>query len=288
MECDIQKVIADSHLATRAAMGSITNMPGTGIGGRVTISDTVRKSQTGPDGPGTRKPGPMFEEVKLTNIRRTISKAMHASLAGSAQLTHHSTFDATDILNFRKTLKSIENREDLAKVSITDIIIYATSRVLLQHRSINAHFLGDSLALYKDAHIGIAVDTPRGLLVPTIFDANKLSLTDISAQSRSLIEKCRKGAISPDMLTGASFTISNLGGFGVEVFTPVLNPPQTGLLGVCSIIERTRGGVPYPAMGLSLTYDHRALDGADAARFQKSLIEYLEKFTTNLALEACQ
>jgi pyruvate dehydrogenase E2 component (dihydrolipoamide acetyltransferase) len=93
------------------------------------------------------------------------------------------------------------------------------------------------------------------------------------------------GAIEPDLLKGASFTISNLGGFGVEMFTPILNAPQTGLLGVCCVIERTRDGVSYPAMGLSVTYDHRALDGADAARFHRDLIGYLEKFSVNIALE---
>jgi pyruvate dehydrogenase E2 component (dihydrolipoamide acetyltransferase) len=148
----------------------------------------------------------------------------------------------------------------------------------------NAHYLGDTIALYRNAHIGVAVDTPRGLLVPTIFNANKLSLTELATESRNLFEKCKQGAIEPDLLKGASFTVSNLGGFGVEMFTPILNPPQTGLLGVCCVVERTKGGVPYPAMGLSLTYDHRALDGADAARFHKDLIGYLEGFTVQLAL----
>ena len=149
----------------------------------------------------------------------------------------------------------------------------------------NAHFLGDKMALFNNAHIGVAVDTPRGLLVPTLFNANHMSLSELSAQAKVLFEKCKQGSIEPDLLKGASFTISNLGGLGVEMFTPILNPPQTGILGVCNTIERTKNGVPYPALGLSITYDHQAMDGADSARFLKDLVEYLENFTFNLALE---
>jgi len=228
------------------------------------------------------------ELVALTNVRKFIAKAMHKSLSESAQLTNHSSFDATDIQNFRKNLKVMEGNEILKKITVTDIIIYAVSRVILNHKNLNAHFLGDSMAIFNNANIGVAVDTPRGLLVPTIFNANTLSLTDISVQAKALFEKCRQGSIELDLLKGASFTISNLGGLGVEMFTPILNPPQTGILGVCSIIERTKDGKHYPAMGLSLTYDHRAVDGADAARFSKELVLYLEKFSFSLALEAIE
>jgi len=141
------------------------------------------------------------------------------------------------------------------------------------------------MLLFHGANIGVATDTPRGLLVPTVFGADKMPLQEISEKAKVLFEKCKQGAIEPDALTGGTFTISNLGGFGIEMFTPILNPPQTGLLGVCNIIERTKEGKPYPAMGLSLTFDHRALDGADAARFLKELIEYLEKFSSSLSLE---
>lgn len=225
-------------------------------------------------------------------MRKVIAKSMHASLAESAQLTLHSSFDATDIINFRKTLKSLDGSAicdspapGLSKISVTDIVVFATSRMLLRHKSINAHFLGDRMALFNNAHVGVAVDTPRGLLVPTIFNANSMSLAGLSAHAKELFEKTKQGTVGVDMLRGGTFTVSNLGGFGVEMFTPVINPPQTGLLGVCNVIERTKDGKPYPAMGLSLTFDHRALDGADAARFLKDLVEYLEKFTVCLALE---
>jgi len=229
--------------------------------------------------------GSDFDVVALSNVRKFIAKAMHASLSGSAQLTSHSSFDATDIFEFRSKLKAMQTPESIAKITITDIIVYATSRVLLNHKYINSHFLGDKMAVFNNAHIGLAVDTPRGLLVPTIFNANHMSLSEISAHTKALVEKCKQGSVEPDLLKGASFTISNLGGLGVEMFTPILNPPQTGILGVCNVIERTKGGKPYPALGLSVTYDHQAMDGADSARFLKDLVEYLESFSFNLALD---
>jgi len=292
IENDIRDLVSTGHFVTKSAGSDTANTVstiGTGIGGRVTTADLLRETALQGGAPRAVAHGspnvPDSEDVKLSSVRKFIAKAMHASLSESAQLTHHSTFDATDILNFRKNLKAMENRPELAKITITDIILYATSRVLLRHKSMNAHFLGDNMKLFNNTHIGLAVDTPRGLLVPTIANANAMSLSEISLVTKEKVEKSRQGSIGPDELKGGTFTISNIGGFGIEVFTPVLNPPQTGILGVCSIVERTKNGKVYPAMGLSLTYDHRALDGADAGRFQKDLMDYLEKFSFNLALE---
>ena len=222
------------------------------------------------------------EITALSNVRKFIAKAMLESLSYSAQLTSHSSFDATNIFAYREKLKALPGANGKTAITVTDIIVYAASRVLLNHKYINAHFLGTQIAEFNDAHIGIAVDTPRGLLVPTIFDANKKTLDELSAHTKEIISQCKEGSVSPDLLKGASFTISNLGGLGVEMFTPILNPPQTGILGVCNTIERLRNGKPYPALGLSLTYDHQAMDGADSARFLKDLVEYLENFSENL------
>ena len=146
----------------------------------------------------------------------------------------------------------------------------------------------NSIRLFTPVHLGVAVDTPRGLMVPTIRNADKMSLLEISKAVKELAAECRGGAISPDKLSGATFTVSNLGSMGVESFTPVINPPQTGILGVDCTIDRVRKGKDgsieiYPAMGLSLTYDHRAVDGTPAARFQKELGQNLENFTALLA-----
>ncbi len=228
-----------------------------------------------------------YEDVKFSGIRRAISKSMHTSLSTMAQLTHNTSFDATAILNYRKLLKNSEG--ELSGITLGDIVLYAVSRVLLNHPDLNAHMLDDNtIRLFKHVNLGVAVDTPRGLMVPTIFNADKKSLLEISKEVKELAAQCREGNINPDKLSGGTFTVSNLGNMGVESFTPVINPPQTGILGVCGTVERVRKGKDgaieiYPAMGLSLTYDHRAVDGTPAAKFQKELGAALENFTALLA-----
>ncbi len=139
---------------------------------------------------------------------------------------------------------------------------------------------------FKNVNMGIAVDTERGLMVPTLSDANLKSLNEISAEVKKLVKDCQTGTVNPDLLKNGSFTITNLGTLDVESFTPVINPPQTGILGVNNIVQRARevdGEIEfYPAMGLSLTFDHRALDGAPAARFLKDLKISLESFSAML------
>ncbi len=135
--------------------------------------------------------------------------------------------------------------------------------------------------------MGVAIDTPRGLMVPTVFNADMKSLNDISLQVKELAAKSKSGSISPDLLSGGTFTITNLGNLGVESFTPVINPPQTAILGVCGLTTRVKevnGQLKaYQAMGLSLTIDHRVVDGAPAARFLQELCSNLENFEMILA-----
>lgn len=228
-----------------------------------------------------------YEDVPLPNIRKVIAKSMHASLSEMAQLTHSFSFDATQVMAYRKIVKENAEKLGLANITFNDIILYAVSRVILNHKDMNAHFLGDKMRYFTDVNLGMAVDTPRGLLVPTIFGANKMSLNEISIAAKDLAKQAQEGTISPDFLTGASFTVSNLGTFGVEHFTPVINPPQTGILGVNNIQTKLKmvdgEAVPYQAMGISLTYDHRALDGAPASRFAQELCKTLENFMALLA-----
>jgi pyruvate dehydrogenase E2 component (dihydrolipoamide acetyltransferase) len=209
-----------------------------------------------------------------------ISKAMMNSLSTTSQLTLTTSFDATELMALRKKLKQ-SNVE--FNVTLTDMILYAVSRVLKDFPALNAHFLGDTMRYFDQVHLGLAVDTDRGLLVPTIFNADTKSLVEISNDVKSVAQMSKTGTINPDLLTGASFTITNLGTFGIESFTPVLNAPQTGILGVNTITQRVRetnGAITtYPAMGLSLTFDHSAIDGAPAARFLQSLTKALENFT---------
>ena len=264
-------------------------IPGTGPNGRVIEKDVEKAIASGIATPKAAAAvvENEYEDVKFSGIRRAISKSMTTSLSTMAQLTHNNSFDATAILNYRKALKAAGG--EYAGITIGDIILYAVSRTLLNHPDLNANMLDDnSIRHFKHVNLGVAVDTPRGLMVPTIFAADTMSLLEISKAVKELAAECRDGAISPDKLSGGSFTVSNLGNLGVESFTPVINPPQTGILGVCGTIDRVRkgkdGGIElYPAMGLSLTYDHRAVDGTPAAKFQKELCSNLENFVTLLA-----
>lgn len=259
---------------------------GSGLGGRLLPCDMeAAKKQVEELTPAA--PAEEYEDVKLTNIRKVIAKSMHQSLSEMAQLTHTVSFDATCIINYRKQLKLAAEKLDVPNITLNDIMLYAVSRVLLHHPDLNAHYLGDSIRRFRHVNLGVAVDTPRGLMVPTLFNADEKSLREISSEAKALITACQEGSINPDLLQGGSFTVSNLGSLGIEHFTPVINPPQTGILGVCGITERVRtgkdGGISvYPAMGLSLTYDHRALDGAPASRFLAELKTALESFTALL------
>lgn len=291
IERDIEKLLAEGPVFTPAAKEGYGDMParegitGTGLGGRVTTADLEKAGQAEVEEKTVAEPE--FEDVKLTNIRKIIAESMHHSLVSTAQLTLNTSFDATNILNFRKQVK--ENREELSleNITINDMILFAVSRTLLNHKDLNAHFLDDKMRIFKDVHLGVAVDTERGLMVPTIFEANRKTLNQISREVKTRIEECRTGSINPDYLQGATFTVTNLGTLDIESFTPVLNPPQTGILGVNTIVQRVKEVdgelVYYPAMGLSLTFDHRAIDGAPAARFLKELKTNLENFSIIMA-----
>ena len=264
---------------------------GTGPNGRIIERDVLKLIANPPAvvaAPVAAAPAAEeYKDVKFSGIRRAISKSMTTSLHTMAQLTHNNSFDATEILAYRKALKAAGG--EYAGITIGDIVLYAVSRILLNHPDLNANMLDDnSIRLFSHVNLGVAVDTPRGLMVPTIFHADEMNLLEISKAVKALAAECREGNISPDKLSGGSFTVSNLGNLGVESFTPVINPPQTGILGVCGTIDRVRKGKDgsieiYPAMGLSLTYDHRAVDGTPAAKFQQELCHNLEHFTTLLA-----
>ena len=225
-----------------------------------------------------------YTDVKITNIRKVIAKSMHASLSNMAQLTLNASFDATEVMAFRKNLKANGEALGMGNITLNDIVLYAVAKTLKNHKDLNAHWLDDVMRIFDNVNLGIAVDTERGLMVPTLMAAEAMSLSELSANAKSLIKETQGGSISPDKLSGGTFTVTNLGSLGVESFTPVINPPQVAILGVCAITQRVKeDGSVYPAMGLSLTFDHRALDGAPAARFLKELCANLEHFSLLLA-----
>ncbi|MBQ4417114.1 MAG: 2-oxo acid dehydrogenase subunit E2 [Butyrivibrio sp.] len=272
---------------------------GTGAGGRIIERDVRALMDRGGTAQDTKTAGAVsqrpsgeaeaaYEDVSFTGIRKAISSAMYHSLSSMAQLTHNFSFDASTILAYRKLLK--EGGGDTAQITIGDMILYAVAHTLLSCPDLNAHMLDDhSIRRFKHVNLGVAVDTPRGLMVPTVFRADEKSLLEISKELKELAEAARSGAISPDLLKDGTFTVSNLGAAGVESFTPVINPPQTALLGVCTTVDRVRklpdGSIDvYPSMTLSMTYDHRAIDGAPLSRYVQGLCRNLESFTTLLAM----
>ncbi len=228
-----------------------------------------------------------FEDVKFGPVRKATAKSMTRSLSTMAQLTQQYSFDASQIQAYRAMLKPMD--APMGKISLNDMVMFAVAKTILSCPDLNANMIEDNVIRhFSHVNLGFACDTPRGLLVPTIFHADEMSLLELSMEAKRLAAAARDGSLSPDEMTGATFTVTNIGSFGCEAFTPVVNPPQIGILGVCNIqtkIKSAKDGMieTYPAMGLSLTFDHRALDGAPAARYMSELCKSLESFMTLMA-----
>ena len=228
-----------------------------------------------------------FEDVKFGPVRKATAKSMTKSLSTMAQLTQQYSFDASQIQAYRAMLKPMD--APMGKISLNDMVMFAVAKTILSCPDLNANMVEDNVIRhFNHMNLGFACDTPRGLLVPTIFHADEMSLLELSMEAKRLAAAARDGSLSPDEMTGATFTVTNIGSFGCEAFTPVVNPPQIGILGVCNIqtkIKSAKDGMieTYPAMGLSLTFDHRALDGAPAARYMSELCKSLESFMTLMA-----
>jgi pyruvate dehydrogenase E2 component (dihydrolipoamide acetyltransferase) len=232
-----------------------------------------------------------YTDVPLSNFRKLVSEAMFRSLQNSAQLTHHLGANASKMLRVRKLVKKKMGEGFVYDITLNDMVCYAVIRALKQHPDANAHFMGDRIRKFNQVNLGIAVDTKRGLMVPVLLNAGDYSLTGLSSQLKILAEDARKGSISPDLLSpaAASFTVSNLGSYGVEMFTPVINLPQVAILGVNTIIQRPTvledGSFGFqPFIGLSLTYDHRALDGGPATLFLAAIKNEIEHLSEELVL----
>lgn len=252
---------------------------GSGIGGRVMATELSKQPVPSDD----------YEMKKVTNIRRIIAENMYASLQNSAQLTHHMSADARKILEYRAKIKVKADAGEMPNITLNDMVCFGVIKALKRMPEINAHFLGDNIRIFRKVHLGVAIDTERGLMVPALRNADEMSIEELSVNLKELADSCRKGNVDPELLasTAASFTVSNLGALGVEMFTPVINLPQAGILGINTIIQRPAdigngiiGFVPY--LGLSLTYDHRALDGAPASVFLGEVKQQIENLELNI------
>ena len=218
--------------------------------------------------------------VALTSLRKTIARRMHESHLATAAVTLTREVDATDLVALRADILK-ELAESDPRPTYTDFLVAILSRVLQRHPNLNSLFNGEALEMYDDVHMGIAVDTERGLVVPVIKSTAHKGLLELAGERIRLSQGAMDGTLAPDELGGGTFTITNLGTLGVDGFTPIINPPQVAILGV----GRIR---PVPAvfegqvsirqvMVLSLTFDHRVVDGAPAARFLADVAQRVEK-----------
>ncbi len=283
---------------------AIQSLKGSGPHGRIIARDvetatakTVETPTTQPQVQAAPKVAPApavvleegddYEIKAIPNIRKLIATAMHTSLQNSAQLTHHMSADARKMMKLRKKFKKEFTDGTISQnVTINDLVCFAVIRALEKFPQVNTHYHGDKMKWFKKVHLGLAVDTDRGLMVPALKNADDLSITGLSSQLKQLSTAARSGNINPDLLNPAeaTFTVSNLGNYGVEMFTPVINLPQVAILGVCTIVPRPKeieDGVYafVPMMGLSLTYDHQALDGGEATLFLAEIKNQIENLT---------
>jgi len=258
----------------------------TGAGGRIRRSDL--DAVTGTPEPAAARPAlrtttaPQAGDVlPLTGMRGTIARRMHASLQEMAQLTHGYEVRMDAVVSLRTRLKEEWADSDLAVPSLNDFLLKAAALALHAHPLLNATVREDGIHLLGDIHLGFAVAVPGGLMVPVIEDAAVQPLSEIARRSRTLAEAAREGRISPAQLEGATFTVTSLGGYGVDFFTPVINPGNVAILGV----GRLRDGVEWmddrplrtQVLTLSLTFDHRAVDGAPAAEYLRTVGDLLRK-----------
>ncbi|MGD9713386.1 MAG: dihydrolipoamide acetyltransferase family protein [Thermomicrobiales bacterium] len=218
--------------------------------------------------------------IPLSGIRRTIAERMHASLHQMAQLTINTEADATELVKLRHQLVE-EWQNDGVRPSYTDLVIKAVAHALRAHPRVNASLDGDVIRLHDRIHIGMAVALDEGLLVPVLHDADRLPLKRVVRETSALAERARTGTLSYDDIAGGTFSVTSLGMYEVDTFTPIINPPQVAILGVGRVRDSVRLSgqevVAGRVIALSLTIDHRVLDGAPAAEFLRRIKHLLER-----------
>jgi pyruvate dehydrogenase E2 component (dihydrolipoamide acetyltransferase) len=219
--------------------------------------------------------------ARMSGIREKIARRMRESLASTAQYTLNASAGAAGLLALRARIKTTPGAPD---ININDMVVFCAIKSLLEFPDLNAELIDGKIYRHSRVNIGFACDTPRGLMVPVVRDAEKLPAADLAARMRALTAAAVQGNIALDDLAGATFTVSNLGGLGIESFTPLLNPPQVAILGVDAIgvrPVRREGGIEFiDVIGFSLTCDHQAVDGAPGARFLQVLKRNIENVET--------
>jgi pyruvate dehydrogenase E2 component (dihydrolipoamide acetyltransferase) len=277
-----------ARLAAEAGV-DLTSVAGTGPGGKVTADDVRAAASTRelriPSRFQTPRPTPEAgqrepQEIRLTGIRKIVAERLTAAYQSAPHVPLRVEIDMTEATSLRAQLLPEVERLAGVRLTFTDLISAAVVAALGEHSRLNATLEGDLLRVSPAVHLGLAVALDDGLVVPVIRDADRLRLPELSAVAHELADRARRNALKPDEMAGGTFTITNLGSFGVESFDPILNPPQVAILGVGKIVGRVvpfgDGTAVRPMMTLTLVFDHRAMDGAPAARFLARVKELLE------------
>ncbi|MGG1576320.1 dihydrolipoamide acetyltransferase family protein, partial [Fictibacillus sp. NRS-1165] len=268
----------------------IQNLTGTGPGGRITKEDVQKaletKSQISRQEPAvlTQYESPALTEQPsrpLSGMRKVIAERMHRSLLNTAQLTINMKADITELKTLQAQSAQSVQRRIRAKLTLTDFIARAVVLSLQEHPVMNSTLLENSIREIENVHLGMAVALENGLVVPVIKHAESLSLSQLSAAIRMVADRAREGELSNEEMKGSTFTVTNLGAYGVEHFTPILNPPESGILGIGATedqpVYKGEQLERRTILPLSLTFDHRIVDGAPAAAFLKTIKQYLEE-----------
>lgn len=266
-----------AEMAKREGL-DITGISGTGEGGKITKED-VERALKAVSVAAAVTPA-QVNVIPMEGMRKVIAQNMHASLQNTAQLTAFTEVDVSEMVRFRDLVRE-EYKKANVKISYNDIVIMATARALKCHPIMNSTLVGDEIILHDEVHMGIAVALETGLIVPKLRNADKKGLLQIAQEARELAEKARNGALSIDEVTNGTFTITNVSMLGMDGFTPVLNPPETGILGVGRVLQKPAvvdGEIAIRhMMTLSLTFDHRVVDGAPAMTFLNDLASFLRE-----------
>ena len=269
------QVVPRARMLARQNDIDIAEVDGTGPNGRITVAD-VERAIAERDAVPARAEG---EVVPLTGLRKIIADRMTMSVSTMAQVTLSTEADVTELLRLRESLVS-EWRQHRIRPLDMDIIIAAVAGALKAHPRLNAHLVDGNVILLKDVNIGVAVAVPDGLVVPVLRGADSVDLLGMARQIRALADKARKNTLSVDDMTGAGFTVTALSNYDIDVFTPIIDPPQVAILGLGRAVEKpvvVNGEiVARSMMHLSVTFDHRALDGVPVAEFIRTLKASME------------
>jgi pyruvate dehydrogenase E2 component (dihydrolipoyllysine-residue acetyltransferase) len=267
-----------SPLARRVAEEkgvTLETITGTGPGGSITKEDVLRAFEKRETGPFV-----VIKRIHLSGVRKVIAERMIASWHTAARVTQVMEVDMTEVIRFREERQK-EWESKGVRVSLNDILIKVTSQALVETPEINSSLKGDEIEVYGNVNMGIAVTTERGLIVPVLKNSNQKSLLEIAQESKTLIQNTQEGKIGPDDLKFGTFTITNLGSYGVDFFTPIIHQPESAILGVGKIDQKVKVLDEYKmairsVMNLCFAFDHRIIDGAPAARFLGRVKEMLE------------